>query len=701
MSEERYWAADDTEEFAAGVFERIDAYYEHIESIGLLDLWRASNKACYSGFWTGGELGRVGKSGEFTTVAVNDYGNLHQHLFTTITGQRPNFEARATVSDAKAQEQAPLAVSVIETAMREKNLEDVALNVADIMLRAGEAFAVKRWDTSAGPVYTSEAVVGEDGMPETEEAVDPDTGMTVQAPKLRPVHAGDVEYIAMHPIDVVRDVTRPASEQRVWITRRWENKWDLAAEFPALKDKILAAPTKLEDGQRRHLVLDLSGWAKRDESEDVAVWDVYVLPSPAVPEGRLASMVTEECVLSDEPMPHRQSPIYRAAAKELEGTAFGYSMLWDLLAPQMAENHLLSTIVSTAKTLGMPTVWQPEGKGLVSYKVSGLNILKGGTTKPEPLDLLNLPPELFRLVEMFGTAMERISGVNAVFRGQAADGQKGLSGAAYALFAARAVEFASRFQGAYNKFLEDIATGTIYDYQDLGRGEYLITIAGEGNAYRVDSFTADKIDRIGRVTLKLANPMQATTAGKQSILETLLKIPGAITTPEQAIQVLSTGRLEPATKATQRELENVAKENERIAKGEQVSALITDRHWLHIPEHASVGASPEARENPVVMQAIGAHIEEHAALLRQVDPVVLTMQGCPPEVLQALTASMAPPPQPGATGGTPPPQPGETSATGPGPLMPGADAAGVPVPNQPQLPQDPRTGERMAPPQMP
>jgi hypothetical protein len=702
MSDERYWAADDVAKFAAVAVEKIDAYYDHVQAIGLLDLWRASNRATFAGFYTGGELGRVGKAGEFTTVEVNDYGNLHHHLFTTITGQRPNFEARATVADHTSQEQAPIAVAVSETAMREKKLEPVWLKMVDTMLRAGEAVGLKRWDTTAGPTYTSEPVIGPDGMPVLDEE---------GVPRMREVHAGDVEFAGLHPIDAPRDVTRAADEQEVWFTRLWRNRWHLAAQYPELREKILTQPSKLEETAKRPLLTDLINWGRAKASDDVAVYYAFVDRSPAVPDGRMVTFLSADCILDDQALPHRQMPIYRMAAKELEGTAFGYSLLWDVLAPQMAVNNLLSTVTSAAKTLGMPTVWQPESKGLVSYKVGGINVLKGGTTKPEVLNLLDLPTELFQLVELYLSSMERISGVNAVFRGQAADGQKGLSGAAYALFAARAVEFASRFQGASNKWLEDIITGTVYDYQDLGRGEYIVTMAGEGNAYRVQSFLAGRaeegtpdvpggpprIDKISRITLRLANPMQATTAGKMSLLETLVQIPGAITTPAQALQVLSSGRLDPATKATERELENIAKENERLGKGEPVQALITDKHWLHIPEHASVGASPEAREQQGVMESVTVHVEEHAALMRQVDPVVLAMQGCPPEILQMLAATMTPPPLPGETDGTALSEGGATDGTMPAPPEAGA---GPGMPNMPQMPNDPRTGERVAPPQM-
>jgi hypothetical protein len=688
MTERIYWAADpDPAKVVAALDERVTAYYEHVDALGILHLWKAAHRAAFAGFYTGGEIGKLGKQGEFRDVEVNDFGNLHQHLFTMITSQRPAWEARTESAASQAQEQAPLGVGVADTCWLEKGLRAQALTVADLMLRAGEAFCLKRWDPTAGPIYSSRPVMGEDGQPVIGE-----DGQPVD----EPVHGGDVEFTAFHPLDVARDWSRSADSQRWWVPRRRVNKWDLAAQFPDLADKILSAPSVLEDSLRRPLVYDLASLGKgRSEADDVWVYEGIFVRSPALPDGRLLSYVTPDCVLYDGPLPYRENPLYRAAAKELEGTAFGYSLLWDILAPQLAQNNLISTILTAASNLGLPTVWQPDGNGLKRVKVGSVWVMQGGTAPPQVLDLMKISPELFKLSEMFQSAMERLSGVNSVVRGQVGEGLKGLSGAAYAFFGARAIEFGSRFQEAYNHFLESIASGTIYDYQDMGAGEYLVTLAGEGNAYRVQAFQGGRkpapvpgaeetpgapfIDKISKMRVQLTNPMQATTAGKQAILDYALQIPGAIQTPAQIVEVLNTGKVEPATQSTQRELENIARENERLAKGEPVQALATDRHWQHIPEHMATAASPEARANPKAVEALTQHVlSEHVPMLMEMPPALLVIQGAPEALVQALMASsMAPPPMPGA-----PPVGGQDPAVAlapPGPEQPG----------QPVMPEDP------------
>jgi hypothetical protein len=241
----------------------------------------------------------------------------------------------------------------------------------------------------------------------------------------------------------------------------------------------------------------------------------------------------------------------------------------------------------------------------------------------------------------------------------------------------------------------------------MGNGEYLVELAGEGNGYRAQAFLAGRpetdemgqpipdpdgspprVNRITKTSVRLTNPLQATTAGKMAMFDAVKEIPGAIRTPEQAIEVMTSGKIEPATQATKRELENIQKENERISKGEEVMSLITDRHWLHMPEHASVGSTPEFRDDPDSPQAqmLSLHIEHHAKLFSEMSPVVATMMGCPPQLVQMLVMSMAQPPMPGATDGTGAPPGGEGSSTLPG--------GGGEMPNQPNQPTDPLTGQQ-------
>jgi hypothetical protein len=103
-----------------------------------------------------------------------------------------------------------------------------------------------------------------------------------------------------------------------------------------------------------------------------------------------------------------------------------------------------------------------------------------------------------------------------------------------------------------------------------------------------------------------------------------------VTTPQDYFLVLETGTLEPMVEGMTAQLMNIRQENEFLAEGKPCQAIATDNPTLHIPEHAVVLASPEARENPDIVANTLAHIQEHINVWRQTDPALLQLLGIPP-----------------------------------------------------------------------
>ena len=110
---------------------------------------------------------------------------------------------------------------------------------------------------------------------------------------------------------------------------------------------------------------------------------------------------------------------------------------------------------------------------------------------------------------------------------------------------------------------------------------------------------------------------------------------GLVKTPEQFIQVMQTGRLEPVIEGEQAEIMLIKDENEHLMDGKEIMAISTDDHIKHIKEHKVVLASIEARKNDTIVPATLAHIQEHIELLKTTDPGLLAVldqpaMGMPP-----------------------------------------------------------------------
>lgn len=119
-----------------------------------------------------------------------------------------------------------------------------------------------------------------------------------------------------------------------------------------------------------------------------------------------------------------------------------------------------------------------------------------------------------------------------------------------------------------------------------------------------------------------------TTAGKLEMANNLLQ-QGLIKRPEDYIMVMKTGNLDTMLEGDVSQLMCIKSENENMAEGKTATAVFLDNHVLHIKEHASIIGSPEARENPNVVQSLSAHIQQHIDLLKNTDPNLLNILGMP------------------------------------------------------------------------
>ena len=238
-------------------------------------------------------------------------------------------------------------------------------------------------------------------------------------------------------------------------------------------------------------------------------------------------------------------------------------------------------------------------------------------------------------------------------------------------------------QRAYAQLIEDTGTGTINILKDFAAVPRVAAIAGKSNRPLMREFTGDDLKAINRVMVDMGNAMTRTTAGKVNLAETMLQN-NLIENPDQYIQVVTTGRLEPVIEGKQAQLLLIKGENEALSENKPVRALITDDHQKHILEHTTVLSNPEIRmdpSNPIVAATL-AHIQEHIDMMN--NPQVQHLGA----ILHKEVVPGPMPPQPAMNdGGT---------ADMMNPLAPiQQEAANVNLPNQPSAPKgaDPRSAE--------
>lgn len=652
-----YWASVGTSEIADNILEKVDDYYEYLTSSGRLDLWRRSWAYYYRPRLMAGMINPAGQQGELSTVSVNDFRNYLVHLETMTTQQKPAFEPKATNSDAQSQAQVILASGLLDYYQGEKKLDRNFKLAVKQGLIFSEGFIRVEWDATSGEVYG-------------------------QTPTGAPAYEGDLKYTNYNPLDVIRDFTKQVNSHKDWaVLRDFPNKYDLAAKFPELEEKILSDTT---DYLRIWRTTSLN-YFNLDESDNIAVYTLLHPPTPAMPNGRYTQVLDNGTVLMDGPLPYEKTHVYRLAPDEETGTIFGYTVAFDLLPIQEMTDIVYSTITTNISTFGVQNITAPKGSDLsVSQLTGGLNFIEYNSKegKPEPLNLLATPAEVYGYLDRLKQAGQTVSGVNSVVRGDPEASLK--SGSALALVQAQAIQFSMNLQQSYAMVVEDVGTGTIEILQAFAAVPRVAEITGKANRPLMKEFTGKDLDAIKRVTVDLGNPMTKTIAGRENLANSYFE-KGLIENTDQYMQVVNTGRMEPVIQSKQSNNILMKGENELLAEGQPQRALITDNHVKHIMEHAIVLANPDIRQDPnnPIVQATLAHIQEHIDMMNNPGAQQLLMI-LHQEIVQNPMAGMMPPP------GAPAPD-GSAGGASPAAMLDATnpvtqEAAQVNQPNMPSAP---------------
>lgn len=651
--QDAYFATLSGNDYTHELLARVDDWQNFMRSSGVYTRMLKSHRAYYGlsrlGTTASSEIRPAGERGELSLLTVNHHRNLIQHLLSLVFNQRPALQCRATNTDVKSQQQCILGDSVIDYYMREKRLERQIKRAVEMALVYSEGYIAMRWDVNKGDVH----------------AINPETG--------EPIHEGDVDVYVMSPLDVIRDPYSRNYEDTEWIIcTRYVNRWNLVKKFPEKKDEILG----LEDDRMRAYRSSFLSKALLD-SELIPVYEFYHKKTDQVPEGRYSLFVDVETVLLDTALPYKRVPVFRVTPGDMFETPFGFTPAFDILGLQQAYDTLHSTIVTNQSAFGVQNVIVPQGHNLSPVEIpGGMNLFtyNPAAGKPEPLNLLSTPAEIFSYVPMISAEMERIMGINSVVRGNPSESLK--SGSALALVASQAIQFASGFQQSIVELMEDCGTALVEILQEFAKTKRIAAIVGKNNEYMLKSFSGDDLSNISRVTVEVQNPIMRTKEGRMEVANQLLGA-GLVKRAEQYISVMQTGKLDPILEAEQDELLNIRQENEALARGEIPIAVFTDNHQQHIMNHKSV-LNGSGRRDPDIVQAVSDHIAQHIELLRGTDPDTLMMLGQQP--LQPLQ-----PPVPQAAvedlGAIP-----EMESTIPPDMQN--------PPNMPNMPVNPLTGQR-------
>lgn len=641
-------------------------------SSGRLALWQTSYKAYYREYWMLGTNMKSGSHGQYTNTRENQYKSLLDRRQTLTASQRIQWTPIASNGDSTSQKQTLVAKAVLDYMLKTKRLQDKANQVDAWGEVLGEGFVTATWDAHKGKVAGH--VQEPDGT-------------------VRPVREGDIKSHVLDPTCVVRDCQVRTWEDCDWvITITQENKYDEAAKHPNLADEIVSL--SINANEQLEWYFQPTWWMPNDDL--IEVYHFYHKKTPACPQGRYVKFYADNLVCIEMPLPYEDIPVYRYAPDEHLGSPFGWTVAFNLLPMQECVDIVEDSVITNHELYGVQHVAALAG-GDIQYQQlpNGGNYIEvtpiPGVADPFPkgLNLMAVSPDSYKYKGDKIGSMQTISGVNSVARGQPPEGVT--AGTAMALIQTMAIQSNSKAQANWVSFLERFGTGIVSVLREYASVPRIAEIAGKDKGTYVQEFSAKDLSDIRRVTVELGNPLTDTTAGRLNIAEALLQ-GKLISTPQEYLTVLRTGTLDPLVDGDEAELLLIRKENEGLSDGEQQQAMEFDLHQLHIQEHRSVLADPNARRNPALVKAVTDHISAHKQFMQPSAPPAPPPGTAPP---QGQQPQAAPPPAPAPAQYVPHPptphapkhSPGETLQS---PAATQAQAAMIGAPKLPQSPLEPK-----------
>lgn len=594
-----YWASKEDEEVVREAMSRVDERYKSGKFSGhygrISKLYQ--NYYGVSADASSSEISTGGYAGELSLVYVNLIRYLVQHTLSLITGQPVSFSGVPKNSDAESTEQAIVAESILMTAVRQKRLDRAFHAAVEHSLIGNEGFISVTWDTAAGEVIT----------------IDPETGERVMS--------GDVKVDVHSIYDITRPENVPAGYEPWKIVRTWVNKWDIAARFPEIAEEI--SNTRAESWMVNYC--STYKYAKSTDEDVIPMYTLYHERTPAVPDGLQCVFFSNDIYLPPGPLGYDKVPVFRMTASEILGTVLGYSPANDLLGPSDAVNSLLSVALTNELAFGVQNLQSKRGNGVKPRQLGGsVQLIEYDIEPVQPLQLTATPGEVFNSIEMYRGIMMQLLGQNDVSLGQV-DSSSRLSVSAMSMLENKAISFSSVLQKNYIAMLQDVATAIIRTYSLYADVPRLMTLVGKNDKPKVISFSGGQVKDVNRIIVDLGNALLQTPTQRYDAAKTLAES-GIIKTPEEYAEVIQTGNIKKVLDPATTEMINIERENELLTQGEHPAVLVTDDHVRHIRMHKTVGDSPEARNNPALIQALSEHIMEH----------INQAKSNPPEISAAL-----------------------------------------------------------------
>lgn len=616
----QYWATAPSEHVAAEINGKFDDYLRWLSDSGQADKMQKSYNLCY-GEGTEGR-GRYGvmEEGDDAVVSrltVPHYKNLLDRIHSLVVQAKLNFKPKAINSDSKSQLTADFAKGLLEYET-DRGLSKITSRAVANALNLFDSYIYAPWNRYAG------------------ERVRPDESGRV-------LMAGKQEYYVLNAFECARAWEQEDSPYMIVEVK--QNKWELAAAFPAFADDIIKSSS---DKASDYTFLQTSYDSTELRDEDVVrVRTLLHRPTAALPKGRITAVVGNT-VIEDRAFDYKEIPVVRMKAGEILSATAGDSPASSLISLQEVLDRIYSAKVTNVLNGCLSNIFTSDPNLTIESLGKGKNLITANQP-PVALSLTGNSPDTDALINDIINQETLLSGVNNTTRGNPESSLK--SGASLSLMLATAIQFVNPIQSQYAQATADLATIIVHNLQLFCKEERLAYIAGSAGRQQVKAFTGADLEGIDRISCELGNPITQNVAGRMEMVQLLLQYQ-AIKDPRKIDDFLRTGNWESLTESNFQESILIREENEMLRRGELPPVIMSDIHPAHITEHLTVLFSMDARTNPTIVRTTLEHVSRHIAEQKQMDPDLAAILGITPLPSQTMPPMPAPGGPEGATEGS-------------------------------------------------
>lgn len=614
-----YWARKSGPDFISEIAAKEEAYFESARNRGLLAMWLVAYAAHHGltpddlrDFATQ-TIGFSGNELELIRFHLNLIRPYIRHQTSLALGEPAAFKALVNNSDHRSLAKSLLTDKIINALYKRYSAPyDMDTGEGDGVF--GTCGTHYRWDFLGGDdMRVPRDVQLEDGTVSQHYSIE---------------KSGEPIVTLWYPWSRIQE-TRVSGERSWTLVRELDNRWNLIANFPQHKEKLLAIRTDFDRYDFGTLFrLEELFYASKDQ---VTVKHFYHRRCAAVPEGRYV-ILCGDIMLWDGPCPVKKGlPIAEFQSGHFIESTFGYADAWDLIAIQQALNQVNSDEMQNYATFGRQSVAIEKGTEVTidSLAQGTAFYVPPGAQMPRAVQLAAVPNTLPDLKSYLHKMLDTVSGQNAASRGDPDPNVR--SGEMNALLDSIAIRYQSFRQDAARKFRIRGATILLDLITRYGETPFLVDIAGIEQRSYVAEFTKEDLSGVQRIDIEQISPLMQSTAGRLQIVTALRELP-----PEDraaAYEMITSGNTTRWLKVENSCEMLIRKENELLVTGEApVYVNVADDPFKHYPMHNAMLEQLMAADKPDVeaITRIRNHQAEHMQAYLQINPVVAQFVAIPP-----------------------------------------------------------------------